>query len=160
MYKSNKSSFLGLLPLVAALCLAVLSGCTDIRNIRISQCRIVSISPRGLSSLDATVSVDLFNPGAGMTLYDMEAWIREDGRDLLKLTAPSVIIAADTTGRYEVVCSASLQGGLSLFDVRNLISERDFSTYYVDISLYQKTGNGKGRPVKINRMPLKKLLGQ
>jgi len=159
MCNSNKSTT-GLLLLVATLCLAVISGCSDVRSIRIRECHVLSISPRGLTSVDATVSIELFNPGAEMTLYDMEAWIREDGRDLMKLTASPVTIAANSSGKYETECNASLKGGLSLFDIKNLVSGADLSIYYVDISLYERIGNGKGKPIKINKLPLKKIIGK
>lgn len=146
--------------IVIAMCISVLSGCADVRNMQITDCRVLSVSPRGLASVDADLSLEIFNPGPDMTVSDTEFRLREDGRDIMKITAAPLTVQGNYKGRYQVSCNASLQGGLSLFDIKNLLSGGDFSKYYVDISLYAGKGEGKGNPVKINRIPLSKLIGK
>lgn len=134
------------------------AGCADIRNLRVVGWHPTSISPKGLSALDASFRLDISNPGQDMDLSEISAMIRQSGRDIASITADTVRIAGGGTHPSDVRCTVRILDGLSLFDIKNLLGSSDFSTYYVDISARVGSGNGKGHMMKVNGIPLTQLI--
>lgn len=138
--------------------LLAMTGCADLRSLRVTGWQPLSVSPKGLSSLDAKVRLDIMNPGAAINLSDITATVRQDGREIAMVTAEPVRIEAKCTAPCYVDGTVRILDGLSLFDIKNLLGSADFSTYYLDISARVGSGNSKGQMMRFNGIPLSQLI--
>lgn len=142
-----------------ALCIILLTaGCTDLRNLQIAGCKVLSVSPRGFTSLDATLRLDIDNPGAQVSLRDFSALVHKDGRDIARMSSDSLTLEAACRRSYDARCTLKILDGLSIPDLGNIVREENLSSYLVDIEASVRTGRSKYRPVRLSGIPLDKII--
>lgn len=144
------------LTLVAAFCIASCSG--SFKDIKVTSCDIVSISPRGLSAFDASLNLGISNPAPQVTLSEMYAIIKMDQVPCLHLTAEDVTIAPRSEAIYNASFHGTLDENFNPFALLQLLNRPDETELTADISFRGTLRSGLGKYFEYKGVPIKELL--
>lgn len=137
-----------------ALALAILlvlasQGCSKIKQIDITSYRLEKISPLGLNSIDAILSVGIHNPANEFTVTDGTIVIYRLGNPLGTVTIRPVVVEGRVDGQYPVSGNLTLAPGVGILNVLSLSRNFDEEEYSLDLFARVKL---KGAPkVKIDK---------
>ena len=152
-----KHSFLRILTVTIIVLMA--ASCNNVRNISVTSCNIASISPNGLRSIDAKLRIGIHNPSmATFTVSDVLGYIHNQDGVIANLTGGTVTVMRKSDLTYDMPCSITLDGKLSLFEVLGVIKTMDLSSYLVDFTANVTTAAGVTKVYKYNDIPLKDLI--
>jgi len=141
------------------LCTALLSSCTGrFKDIKMTSYDIVSITPKGLSSVDAIIDLGIDNPAMGITLKDIRGVARLNGEPCLYITAEDVKIEGRSEKEYRIPLHGVLGDEFNPFQLLTLLKGADLSGVKVDASARAEIGCGIGKNIEIKDMSLDKLL--
>ena len=145
--------------LAVALIVLTAASCTNLRNISVTSCNIASVSPNGLRSVDAKLRVGIHNPSMStFTVSDVLGYIRNQDGVIANFTGGPVTVMRKSDMTYEMPCSVTLDGKLSLFEVLGVIGKMDLSTYMVDVTANVTSASGVTKVYRYNDIPLKDLV--
>ncbi len=113
--------------LTAALILPLLCSCAAnrVRDIRLESADIVSLSPSGMRSLDAVLSLKIYNPAPEINASDISGSIMLDEKKIMTFTADPFTLPGRTTAECELCIHGTLVGSinplslLGVLDLRN-----------------------------------------
>ena len=135
-----------------------LTGCKDIKDIRVTSVNLESVSPRGFKSVDLYLSAEVYNPAKQVKLSEIEATIAHSGKVIGKLAMDPIVLAAKSSEKYNVKANAALAQGAGFKELMVLASPEGLDGCTVDISAKAAYGKGAPMPVKMKNIPLKELL--
>lgn len=141
---------------LAAFCLC--SCAQSFKDIKVTSCELVSLSPRGLSALDATVSVGVDNPTVQVTLSQAYGLVKMNGEPCLHITADDVTLAPKTEDIYTLELHGNIDSNFNPFQLITLFREPDWSVMTMDIWFRGTLKNGLGKDFEYKDIPLKDLL--
>lgn len=141
------------------LCALLLSSCTGkFQDIKLTSYDIVSISPKGLSSVDAILDLGIDNPAMPLNLTEIKGVAKMNGETCLELTADDVRLEGRSEKVYRVPLHGVLGGNFNPFQLLTLLKSADLSQIKVDVSARAEVGCGIGKNIEIKDMSLDKLL--
>ena len=147
--------------LIVALAAFCLASCTkSFQDIKVTSCKLVSVSPRGLSAFDAVVEVGVDNPAKQITLSKAYAKLKMDGEPCLHLTADDVTLAARSEQVYSVTLHGTMDGSFNPFSLLSLLEHPEMETLSIDVSFRGALKSGLGKDFEYTDIPLKDLLGK
>ena len=141
--------------------LFVLAGCADIKRLKDMEVESVvleNFSPRGLRSATLTVLVKVDNPGAQVSVSEIFAEVEHSGKVLGKLAVDPFTLQGKTADTYRLDVELSLAEGVNVLDLGVLLDKESLEKMTVDVSADVRIRKGKTRTMKINDLPLKKLI--
>lgn len=141
--------------------LLVLAGCADIKKLKDLQVESVSLEnfkPRGLRGATVTLLVEVDNPGAQVSLSEISADVEHSGKVLGKVAVDPFTLQGKTTDTYRLEAELSLAEGTNVLDLGRLLDKKALEKMTVDVSADVRIRKGKTRTMKINDLPLKKLI--
>lgn len=147
----------GLVLLMMAFMLA-LTGCKDIKDIRVTSVDLESVSPRGFKSIDIYLSAEVYNPAKQVKLSEIEGTIAHSGKVIGKLAVDPIVLAAKSSEKYNVKANAALVQGAGFKELMVLASPGGLDECTIDISAKAAYGKGASLPVNMKNIPLKELL--
>ncbi|MBO4565964.1 MAG: hypothetical protein J5695_01915 [Bacteroidales bacterium] len=146
-----------LLTLLAAVLLS--SCCKSFQDIRLTSCDLVELSPRGLSSIDATIEVGVDNPTVQVTLTGMDATLKMDGSPCLHLTADDVTLEPRTEKVYSILIHGAIDGNFNPLQLLLLLNQPNFlEPMTADVRFRGVLKSGLGKDFEYTDIPLKDLL--
>jgi LEA14-like dessication related protein len=146
--------------LIIALAALCLSSCgKSFKDIKVTSCDVVSVSPKGLTSFDAELNLGVDNPASQITLSQMNATVKMDGSPCLYLTADDVTVAPRTEQNYSLLLHGLMDSNFNPFTLLSLIKQPDLSSMTVDVRFHGALKSGIGKDFEYNDIPLKNLLG-
>lgn len=131
---------------------------SSIKDISITSCSIVSVTPRSFKSADALLAVGVHNPSIAFTISELTANVRKGDIVLAGLVGGPVAVERNSDNIYELPCTASLLDNMNLLKLVALVSSRNFDDYVVDIYADVMLANGMSRRLSFGEVPLKKLI--
>ena len=144
--------------LLAAFVLLALQGCGgSFKDIRVTDCEILSLTPIGFKSLDAVVKVTVENPTAAFTLSDIQGCVRLNGEKFVNLTADPVRIERRCTEEYTLPIKATLEEGFNPFQLLSLLKGNVLEQCTADVSANATVAKGVGKVIEKKDIPLKDL---
>ena len=143
---------------ILAAVLFMACSCCNIRNIRVTSCNVASISPNGLRSVDARLRVGVHNPAMTFTVSDIIGYIHDGNGVIANFTGGPVTVLRKTDAVYELPCSLTLDGRMSIFDALGALKTMDMSAYFIDITAVVTTAGGVSKVYKYNDLPLMEIL--
>ena len=146
--------------LVALAALLLTSCAKSLKDIEVTSCNVTSISPKGLSSFDATVDLGVNNPSVQLTISKMNATVKMDGVPCIYLTADDVTLAPKTEQVYILSLHGLLDGNFNPFTLLTLLNNPDFDPMTIDVSCRATLKSGIGKDLIYKDIPLKDLLGK
>ena len=144
-----------LMILAVVLCL---SGCKDIRDIKVTSMNVESISPRGFKSLDIFLSVRVENPARQVRISEVDGSLIHSGKIIGKLAVDPFVLTARSSDTYMLKANVSLAKGAGLKDLMVIASPEGLNACTVDVTAKAAYGRGAPMPVKMKNIPLKELL--
>lgn len=152
----KKISKLSLLFLAAMM--MCLTGCNKIKQIRVTSCKVEAISPEGLRSLNVFLAVGIDNPALQIGLSEIDGSLKHSGKIIGKLGMDPFVLQARSAEIYHLRANLSLADGASLMDLMVLTDKEKLYECMVDVSVKATLKGGVSKTIRINDIPLKKLL--
>ncbi len=143
---------------IALLVLMASSCIKSLKDIKITSCKVTSISPRGLAAFDATVDLGVDNPSVQFALSKMNAVVKMDGTPCLYLTADDVTVAPRTEQVYALILHGTMDEGFNPFSLLTLINSPGLEPVTIDVSYHGALKSGLGKDFEYKDLPLKDLL--
>lgn len=144
---------------ILILCTTLFCGCSQTyKDIKVSSFKLESVTPSGLSSLDAVISLGLDNPILGFVVSDLNGVIKLEGSPCLDLTADSITIDGYCSKTYTIPARCTLAPEFNPFQLVTLLNSRDFSNFTADIKARISLKNGIGKNLEFKDVPLGELI--
>ena len=137
--------------------LTLLAGCGRIGDVRIAGCRLESVSPSGLRSIDAVIGTEIENHGRAFSVSDIKGRLYYRGDAVADFVADPIEVARKSSGPHFVTISATLAKGVSVFGIMGMIGSFDAGLVTVDIEAQLGSGALKRR-FRQEGIPLDKLM--
>ena len=147
--------------ILAFAALFVLAGCADIKRLKdleVESVKLENFKPRGLRGAILTLLVEVDNPGAQLSLSEISGEIEHSGKVLGKVAVDPFILQGKTADTYRLDLELSLAEGANILDLGALLDKKALERMTVDVSADVRINKGKARTMKINDLPLKKLI--
>ena len=139
----------------------MLSGCADIkklRNIEVESVSLENFRPRGFRGATLTLLVEVDNPGAQISLSEISADVEHSGKVLGKVAVDPFTLQGKTADTYRLDVELSLAEGVNVLDLGVLLDKKALEKMTIDVSADVRVNKGKARTMKVNDLPLKKLI--
>ena len=146
---------------LALVSVLLVTGCADIKrlkNLEVESVAVENFRPRGLRGATVTLLVEVDNPGALFSLSEIYADVEHSGKVLGKVAVDPFTIQGKTLDTYRLNAELSLAEGVSVLDLGKLLEKKSLEKMTVDVSADVRIKKGKVRTMKINDLPLKKLI--
>ena len=134
-----------------------LTGCRKYEQIQILSGEMESLKMNGLRSADVILKVEVSNPAGRIVLEDVKGTLKHFGKVLGKVSLAPFELRPRTTEEYLVKVRVTVDRGVGLMELMNMMNMNRLMECMVDIS-----ATGRSAGVKIKReykdIPLKKLL--
>lgn len=146
---------------MAFLTLSVVVGCADIKkleDLRADSVKVEKVSPNGLRGLSLTLLVEVDNPGAEVSLSEISGQLEHSGKVLGNVAVDPFTIQGKKTDTYRLEADLSLGEDATVFDLGRLLDKKVLDEALVDFSAKVKVRRGPARNIKVNDLPLKKLI--
>ena len=114
--------------------------------------------PRGLRGATVTLLVEVDNPGAQVSLSEISADVEHSGKVLGKVAVDPFTLQGKTTDTYRLEAELTLAEGVNVFELGKLLDKKALEKMTVDVSADVRIRKGKIRTMKINDLPVKKLI--
>ena len=147
-----------ILLLLAALATLLLTGCDQIRNIKVTGCSLVSFSPRGMRGADAELALGIQNPAMQFSLEDIVGTVYRKGDVFGTFAADPITVKARTSAVYPLKCTAALAETVSLMELLKLAKNYDLSEFTVDVEAVIRLKSGVGKRFKLKDLNVKEML--
>lgn len=146
--------------IILALAVLSLASCAkSFKDIKVTSCDVVSVSPKGLTSFDAELNLGVDNPASQINLSAMTATLKMDGVPCLYLTADDVTLAPRIEVIYPVHLHGLMDSNFNPFTLLSLIKQPELSPMTIDVKFHGALRSGIGKDFEYNDIPLKQLLG-
>lgn len=147
--------------ITALLMMLVFVGCADIKKLKdleIDSVRVEELKPRGLRGATVTLLVEIDNPGATVSLSEISAVVEHSGKVLGDVAVDPFTLQGKTADTYRLDAELTFAEGTSILDLGKLLDKKAMDKMTVDVSADVRIKKGKTRTVKVNDLPLKKLI--
>lgn len=147
--------------ILALTALFLLAGCADIKRLKdleVESVQLENFRPRGLRGATLTVLVAVDNPGAQLSLSEISGQIEHSGKVLGKVAVDPFTLQGKTADTYRLELELSLAEGANILDLGVLLDKKALEKMTIDVSADVRVNKGKARTMKVNDLPLKKLI--
>ena len=136
-----------------------LSGCKNVKDIRVTSAKLETISFQGLKSLGVHLAVGIDNPARmQVTLEDINGAVKHSGKVIGRLAMDPFVLQARSAEIYHLKGLVTLGEDATLRDLMMLADMTRLNECMVDVSLKARLKNGVTAPINVKDIPLKKLL--
>ena len=143
---------------VAAFCLC--SCANSFKDIKVTSCELLSLSPKGLSALDAAIEIGVDNPTVQVPLTNMYARVKMDGEPCLHFTADDVTLSPRSEEIYNIDIHGNIDGSFNPFQLLTLFQGSGLETVPVDVWFRGVLKSGFGKDFEYKDIPIKDLIDQ
>ena len=147
--------------ILALAAMFALTGCSDImrlKNLEIDSVSVENIRTRGLRGVTLTLLVEVDNPGAQVSLSEISGTVEHSGKVLGMVAVDPFTIQGKTADAYRLNADLTLADGTNVLALGKLLDKKALDDVTVDLSADVRIKKGKVRTMKINDVPLKKLI--
>lgn len=147
--------------ILAFISVFLLAGCSDIKKLKELEVESVvmeNFRPRGLRGATLTLLVEVDNPGAQVSLSEIFGELEHSGKVLGKVAVDPFTLQGKTSDTYRLNAELSLAQGVSVLDLGMLLDKKALEKMKVDVSVDVQIRKGRTRTIKVNDIPLKKLI--
>ena len=145
--------------ILLALCVLALTGCTNsFKDIKITSCDVLSLTPLGLSSVEAYLELGVHNPAMQFTLTDLKGTVRMGDRPYLLVTCDDATVVKLGDDSYTLHLVGTLADGVNPFVIASVVSLKDFSLLKADLSGHVTLKNGLGKDIELKDLSLAEMV--
>lgn len=147
--------------ILAVAALMLLPGCADIKKLgelEVDSLAVENLSTNGLKGVTIQLAAEVDNPGVKVSLSEISGTIEHSGKVLGVVALDPFVLEGKTIKTYHLNIDMTLGENVSIFDLGRFLDKKFLDEMTVDMSADVKIRNGKTRTMKINDLPLKKLI--
>ena len=155
----NVNKLIGRLAL-ALLCAAMLclTGCGDVRDIKVTSVDIENISLNGLRGANVDLAVGVHNPAFQVELSEIQGALKLSGKVLGRMTMDPFLLHARSTEVYHLKTTVSIEKGVTLKELLALTDMETLKKCTVDVSVRPTLKGGVSTVLRFNDIPMTDLL--
>lgn len=143
---------------IFVLCTALLSSCHSYRDIKFKSADIASVTPVGLTAINAEVNVEIENPTVGFTVKDIDGVLKMKGDSCLLVHSDGVKIKGKCTRTYTLPLQGRIAQGFNPFQLLNIMSTKDLGVFTLDIKARGTVAGNIGKEIEYHDIPLKSII--
>lgn len=139
----------------------MLPGCANlkkIREIKVNDVKVESIIPNGLKGVVLNMAVEVDNPASQLSLTDISAALEHSGKVLGRVVVDPFTLQGKSVDIYRLKADVTLGEGMSILELAKFADKAVLEESVVDFSAKVKIGKGSPKNIRLNDVPLKKLL--
>lgn len=139
----------------------LLSGCANIKKIQqieMNDFKVEGISRNGMRGMTLNLSVEVDNPAPSLELTEISGLLENSGKVLGRFALDPLTLQGKTVCRYHVKADLTLGEGASILDLGRLMDKKTLEACTVDLTADVRIGKGRARNVRLDDVPVKKLL--
>ena len=138
--------------------LLCLTGCKNNKDIEVTSVKLESVSLNGFKSLDLYLSAQVSNPARQVKLSEIEGSIVHSGKIIGRLAMDPFVLQAKSAEIYHLKALVTIDKEASLSELMALMDEKVLNECLLDISVRVQLKSGVAKKIRLNDIPLKKLL--
>jgi len=140
--------------------ISMMTSCSKMDDIKITSFEIVSVTPRGLTGLDALVKIGINNPSVAFEVSDLVGTLRLEGAPCLSISADQLIVSGKTVKTYSVPLQGQMADGFNPFQLLRIINgySLDFDKLTLDVSGKASLRGGLGKKLEFNDIKIGEYL--
>ena len=146
--------------LLVFLSVALFAGCSDYRDIRVGACTLESISPSGLKSVDAGLSVDIYNPAKEIRISEISGTVYYESAPIGFFEAPEVTVPGKSSSAVDIDIRATLGDSLNIMQIMSMASGFRTESLTLDISMNIKVKGGLKKKIDLKGVPVDDFIGK
>ena len=135
-----------------------LSGCGDVRDIKVTSVNIENISLNGLRGANIDLAVGIDNPAFRVELSEIEGSLKLSGKVLGRMTMAPFVLHARSTEIYHLKSTVNIEQGVTLRELMALTDMETLNRCTVDVSVRATLKSGVSKVLRFNDIPMTKLL--
>lgn len=140
--------------------LSAISGCANkFKKVKITSVDVESVTPTGLKSFKALVSIGIDNPAPSFNIMNLKADLRRDTVAMMHLYGENLAVEGKCEKVYRLPVTAQIDSAVSLLKMAYLVRSFNPAEYVVDISARAVVG-GIGKNLVYKDIPLSSLMDQ
>lgn len=143
---------------IMSLVVLMLSGCKNVKDIKVTSVQIESISPQGLKGINVYLAVGIDNPAFQIGLEDIHGALKHSGKVLGRMTLDPFVLQAKSAEIYHMKAFVSLGEDATLRDLLMLTNVDRLNECTIDVSAVPRLKSGLGAPLTFKNISLKELL--
>lgn len=150
-----------ILILLAVLSAVVLTGsCKKVKEIAVTSFEIISVTPSGLTELDALVKLGIHNPAVPFEVTDAAGTLKIAGKPCLTLSTDQLIVAGNCDKIYSIPVKGQIAEGFNPFELLNLFNgvSLDLERLTVDVDAKVALRGGVGKKLELKDFKLNRLM--
>lgn len=140
---------------VAVMCL---SGCGDVKDIKVTSVNIENISLNGFRGANVDLAVGIDNPAFQVELSEIEGSLKLSGKVLGRMTMAPFVLHARSTEIYHLKTTVNIEQGVTLRDLMVLTDMEALNRCTVDVSVRATVKGGISKVLRFNDIPMTELL--
>lgn len=137
------------------------SGCAGLKKIKEIEAggfKIEGVSANGMRGMTVNFVVEVDNPAAEISLSDISGTLEHSGKVLGRVVVDPFTLQAKRVEKYHLKADVTLGEGTSIFEIGKLMDKNAVNESHVDLSARVRIRNGAEKKIKLEDIPLKKLL--
>ena len=135
-----------------------LTGCKNVKDIKVTSVELESVSMKGMKSLDVFIKVGVDNPARQVKISEIEGSLKHSGKVIGNLAMDPFILGAKTSDIYMLKANVSLAQGAGFKELMLLASPNGLDACTIDFSAKAMYAKTTPMPIKVKDIPLKELL--
>lgn len=135
-----------------------LSGCNKVKQISVTSVEVESISPAGFRGLYVNLAVGIDNPAFEIGLSEIDGALKHSGKVLGRLAMDSFVLQARSAEIYHLKAKVTIEPGANLAELMALLDEKVLGECMLDVSARVTLKKGVSKVIRLNDIPVKKLL--
>lgn len=143
--------------ILAALVLS-LTSCNKFKEIEVESVKVMNVTPKGLTGVDASIELGIDNPAPRITLSNIEGKLKYNGKVIGTVTIDPFTIKGRETAKYNIKAKVRLGSDFGLVDAFHLIRKRDWDECVVDVTAKGTLRGGLSKTMTYTDIPAKDLL--
>jgi len=141
--------------------MAALLLCSCVRSykdIRITDCKLNSVTPTGMRSMDAMVTLTVDNPASDLIIRNAHGMIKRNGEEFIKISTGDIFVEGKCTKDYKIPLNGNLLGEGGMLALFSSMSGGQPSEYTVDIIALISLKSGIRHTFEYKDIPMEDLL--
>ncbi len=133
-------------------------SCVNFNNVHIESVKIGSVKMSGLKSLSGTFTLTIENNSKEFTLSDIEAVVKQNGKEIGSLKTDDFTVEGKTTSTNNVAAYFYLSDTFSVIQAMTMLGDLDIDDFTFDLSVKVKPKGGSAQKVSRNNIPARQLI--
>lgn len=135
-----------------------ISSCKSYKDISVTSCNLVSVTPNGFKSISAVIALGIDNPIIGFRIDNLSGTIKFKGEPFLLLSAGDIAIDGRANKVYDINVAGSLVEGFNLLQLLSIAVTRNLDDLTLDMTVRPALKTGIGKTLNFRDVPVKSLI--